>query len=142
MHLLTRLSLFNRWITIVVGVALVGVSIWATLRIKQEMIPNIELGMTTVMTIYPGASPQTVLDEVTVPVEKAILDMDGLKQTSSTSVQSLSFVIAEFDYGTDMDGVNQKISQKLEEIDLPDAVRSTHPEGLTATRSSILSISA
>ena len=42
MHLLTRLSLINRWITFVLAVALVGVSVWATLRIKQEMIPDIE----------------------------------------------------------------------------------------------------
>ncbi|HWR71293.1 MAG TPA: efflux RND transporter permease subunit, partial [Dehalococcoidia bacterium] len=132
MHLLTRLSLINRWVTIVLAVALVGFSVWATLRIKQEMIPNIELGMTTVMTIYPGASPQTVLDEATTPVEEAILDMDGLRQTSSTSVQSLSFVIAEFDYGTDMDGVNRSIERRLRDVDLPDAVRDYIPEGQTS----------
>ena len=132
MHLLTRLSLINRWITIVLAVALVGLSVWATLRIKQEMIPDIELGMTTVMTIYPGASPETVLDEATTPVEEAILGMDGLRQTSSTSVQSMSFVIAEFDYGTDMDGVNRDIERRLRDVDLPDAVRDYIPEGQTS----------
>ncbi len=132
MHLLTRLSLINRWITFLLAIALVGVSLWATLQIKQEMIPNIELGMTTVMTIYPGASPQTVMDEATTPVEKAILGMDGLKRTSSTSVQNMSFVIAEFDYGTDMKRVNESIGEKLEEIDLPDAVRNFIPEGQTS----------
>jgi HAE1 family hydrophobic/amphiphilic exporter-1 len=133
MHLLTRLSLINRWITIILGVALVGVSIWATLRIKQEMIPDIELPMTTIMTVYPGASPQTVLDQATTPVEEAILDMEGLKRTSSTSVQSMSFVILEFEYGTDMDKVNDEIiPQRLAAIDLPDAVREYTPEGQTS----------
>jgi HAE1 family hydrophobic/amphiphilic exporter-1 len=83
MHLLTRLSLINRWITFLLAIALVGVSVFATLRIKQEMIPNIELGMTTIMTVYPGASPQTVMDEATTPVEDAILGMDGLQRTTA-----------------------------------------------------------
>src|SRR5512136_1812108 len=128
MHLLTRLSLINRWITIVLATALVALSLWATFRMKQEMIPNIELGMTTIMTVYPGASPQTVMDEATTPVEEAILGMDGLNRTSSTSVQNMSFVIAEFDYGTDMKKVNESIGEKLEEINLPDAVRNYIPE--------------
>jgi len=132
MHLLTRLSLINRWITLILAVALVGASVWATLRIKQEMIPDIELGMTTIMTVYPGASPQTVMDEATVPVEEAIKGMPGLKQTSSTSVQSMSFVIAEFEYGTNMDRVNESIGEKLKEIDLPDAVSDYIPEGQTS----------
>ncbi len=131
MHLLTRLSLINRWITIVLAVALVGVSVWATLRIKREMIPDIELPMTTIMTVYPGASPQTVMDKATDPVETAIIDMDGLKRTSSTSVQSMSFVIAEFEYGTDMDKVNDEIARRLRDIDLPEAVRKYIPEGQT-----------
>jgi HAE1 family hydrophobic/amphiphilic exporter-1 len=122
MHLLTRLSLYNRWITMVLAVALVGASIWATLRMKQEMIPNIELGMTTIVTVYPGASPQTVLDQVTTPVEEAILDMDGLQRTSSTSVQNLSFVILEFDFGTNMDKVNEEIGERLTNVDLPEAI--------------------
>jgi HAE1 family hydrophobic/amphiphilic exporter-1 len=132
MHFLTKLSLYNRWITFLLGVALIGVSLWATLRMKQEMIPNIELGMTTIMTVYPGASPQMVMDEATTPVEEAILGMDGLKRTSSTSVQNMSFVIAEFEYGTNMDKVNNSIGEKLEEIDLPNAIRGYVPEGQTS----------
>jgi HAE1 family hydrophobic/amphiphilic exporter-1 len=132
MHLLTRLSLINRWITIVLAVALVGASVFFTLRIKQEMIPDIEFPMTTVMTVYPGASPQTVLDEATVPVEQALKGMDGLKQTSSTSVQSMSVVMAEFEYGTNMDKVNERIEQKLKEIELPDAARGEIAEGQTS----------
>ena len=132
MHLLTKLSLYNRWITFLLAIALVGASVFATLRIKQEMIPDIELPMTTVMTIYPGASPQTVMDQATTPVEDALLLMDGVKQTSSTSVQNLSFVIAEFDYGTNMDAVNENIRDELKNIDLPDAVRGYTPEGQTS----------
>jgi len=132
MHLLTKLSLYNRWITFLLAIALVGASVFATLRIKQEMIPDIEFPMTTVMTVYPGASPQTVMDQATTPVEDALLLMDGVKQTSSTSVQNLSFVIAEFDYGTNMDAVNENIRDELKNIDLPVAVRGYTPEGQTS----------
>ena len=129
---LTRLSLVNRWVTLLIVVVLMGVSIWATIRIKREMIPDIELPMTTIMTVYPGASPQTVMDKATAPVESAILDMDGLKRTSSTSVQSMSFVIAEFGYGTNMDAVNTEIARRLGDAELPEAVTKYIPEGQTS----------
>ncbi len=129
MHLLTRLSLVNRWITVLVALALVGVSIWATLRIKQEMIPDIEFPMTTIMTVYPGASPEAVMDEATVPVEAAVRGMAGLKATSSTSVQNMSFVMAEFEYGTDMDRVNEDIREAMAVIDFPSAISQFIPEG-------------
>ena len=81
------------------------------------------------MTVYPGASPETVMEEATVPVEEAHPGYGGLKQTSSTSVQSMSVVMAEFEYGTNMDKVNERIEQKLKEIELPDAARGEIAEG-------------
>ena len=105
-------------------------SIWATLTLKMEMIPDIELPMTSVITLYPRATPEEIMNEVTVPIEGAISDIGGLRHTISTSAEGKSFVFAEFEYGTDMDKVNETIAENLSELDLPSEVRDLDPDVL------------
>jgi len=99
-------------------------SIWATIGIKQELIPDIELPITSVVAIYPQASPEEVMNQVTKPIEEAISDIGGLEELISTSTEGSSFILVQFDFGTDMDKVNGVISQKLSELALPPEVRS------------------
>jgi HAE1 family hydrophobic/amphiphilic exporter-1 len=99
-------------------------SIWATVTIKQELIPDIELPITTVFTMYPQAPPEEVMNQVTVPIEDTVSDIGGLKHLISTSTEGSSFVLIQFEYGTDMDEVNGIISQNLSELALPPDVRS------------------
>ena len=105
-------------------------SIWAIFTLKMELIPDIEFPMTSVVTVYPRATPEEVMNEVTVPIEGIISDLGGLKHIISTSAEGKSFVFAEFEYGTDMGRVNSTISEGLSELDLPSEVRDLPPEML------------
>ncbi len=126
MHWLTKISLMNRWITLFIVLALVGVGIFATLHLQQEMIPDFELPMTTVITIYPGASPDVVVDQVTKPIEEAIARVGGQKQITSTSTDAsgvgMSVVMVQYEYGTKMGPVNDKIKTELSKLTWPQAV--------------------
>jgi len=121
---LTKLALKKKWLTYILAAIIAGVSIWATLTLKMELIPEIELPMTTVVTVYPQAQPEEVMNEVTIPVESAISGIEGLKHIVSTSSTSSSFVFAQFEYGTHMADVNAIIAGNLETINLPAEVRS------------------
>jgi HAE1 family hydrophobic/amphiphilic exporter-1 len=103
---------------------LIVASIWATVNIKQELIPDIEFPITSVVAIYPQASPEEVMDQVTKPIEDAISDISGLEEVLSTSTEGSSFLLVQFEFGTDMDEVNGVISQKLSELALPSEMRS------------------
>jgi len=105
-------------------------SIWATLTLKMELIPDIELPMTSVMTLYPRATPEEIMNDVTVPIEEVMSDLGGLKHIVSTSAEGMSFVFAEFEYGTNMGKVNSTISERLNELELPPEVRNIDPEML------------
>jgi hydrophobic/amphiphilic exporter-1 (mainly G- bacteria), HAE1 family len=111
----------NLYAFMVAALITVG-AVLATIHLKMELIPDIELPMTTVLTVYPGASPEVVTDSVTVSVEAAISQVDkdigGLKHIASTSTMGMSIVFAEFEYGTHMDKVNSLISERLSELDL------------------------
>jgi len=97
-------------------------SIWGMLQLKMEMIPDIELPFSMTVTAYPNASPEDVVDGVTVPIENAIWERwqgKGLKYLESTSADGISVVFAEFEYGTDMEEVNGIIREDIGGLDLP-----------------------
>jgi HAE1 family hydrophobic/amphiphilic exporter-1 len=124
MYWITKLALKKPWVTYILTAILVGVCLWGTITLKQELFPDIELPMTTVVTVYPQAQPQDVMDKVTIPVESAISSIKGLKHLTSTSSMNTSVVFAEFEYGTKMDRVNAIIAENLVKITLPQEVRN------------------
>lgn len=130
MSWLTKIALKKRWLTFLIAALVTLASIWATFTIRQELIPDIELPMTSVFTIYPQASPEEVMNQVTVPIEDAISDIGGLKHVYSTSTEGSSFILVQFEYGTDMDEVNGIISERLSELALPPEIRNL-PEAMS-----------
>jgi len=125
MWYLTKLGVLNRLLTILIAALLIGASIWGTLQLKTELIPDIDLPFTSIMTVYPDASPEEVVSEVTTPVEDVLWEQwkgRGLKHVSSTSASGISVVFAIFEYGTDMDNVNSAIREAIAGLDLPEEV--------------------
>jgi len=122
---LTKLALRSRVVTILLALAIAGVSIWAFLGLKVELIPDISFPYTTVVAVYPQATPDTVVNEVTAPIEKVIWDEwsgKGLKHVTSTSSAGMSLVMAEFEYGTDMTAVGNSLNEGISKLTLPQAV--------------------
>ncbi|UCC60077.1 MAG: efflux RND transporter permease subunit [Dehalococcoidia bacterium] len=122
MWYLTKLSMKSRFITIFLAALLAGASIWATFQLKLEMIPDIELPFSFVITAYPNASPEQVNDDVTVHIENAVWDRwegNGLKYLEATSADGISVVVAEFEYGTDMKQVHETIREDIGDLELP-----------------------
>ena len=122
---LTKLALGSRIATYLLALAIAGASVWAFLGLKLELIPDISLPYTTVVTVYPQATPDTVVNEVTAPIEKVILAKwygKGLKHVTSTSSAGISLVMAEFEYGTDMTKVNNDLSERINKLSIPQAV--------------------
>ena len=124
MSWLTKIAVKKRWLTIFIVAIITGASVWATLNMKLELMPDIEFPITSVITIYPQAKAEEVMEVAAVPIEEAIADIDGLKRIASTCTEGSSFTFAVFDYGTDMDRVNNIIRQRLDEIDLPEEIRN------------------
>ncbi len=131
---LTRLALRSRLVTLAIVVLLAGVSIWAIFGLKMELIPDIEFPYTTVITVYPQASPDEVASRVSTPIEEFIWERwegKSLKHVTSTSADSISVIFAEFEFGTNMDKVTDTLRQGIGELELPPEVLSfpqTNPD--------------
>ena len=121
---ITKMALKKRWVTILAAALVAGASVWAMLTLRMELIPDIEFPMTTVITIYPEAQPDEVVERVTIPVEGTAEGISGLKHVSSTSSEGSSVVFFQFEFGTNMDAVNATIAANLTQLDLPAEVRN------------------
>ena len=118
---LTQLAVSKRSVTVLITVAMLlgGVFAWASL--KQELLPDIAFPYVVVITPVPGASAQDVATAVTEPIERSVGSVPALQHIDSSSVNSLSIVVASFDYGTDVKGTTATIDANVKALGLPAA---------------------
>jgi multidrug efflux pump subunit AcrB len=121
---LTRLSLANRLIAGLVTLAIIVFGVLATLSLKQELLPSIQVPTAIVTANYPGVSPQIVADDVSTPLERALTGVSGVTKVQSTSTNGLATITVEWEYGLDADTVVGDIRNAVDGIapTLPDQV--------------------
>ena len=121
-------------------VVLVG-GIYSTLRLKIELLPDIEFPVITVSTFYPSANPNAVADDVSIPIENLVSGMRGLSRLQSVSSENLSLVIAEFEFGTNMDETEAALSRSLDGLVFPQGAQEPRLLRLTPDVFPILQLS-
>ena len=122
---LTKWALHSRLLTYILALVLAGASVWAFFGLKIELFPDISFPYTTIVTIYPQATADAVVREVTEPIEKFIWEEwsdKSLKHVTSKSTAGMSLIMAEFEYGTDMSAVTGRLNEGISGITLPAAV--------------------
>ena len=122
MSRLTELAVAKRSVTLLLafGVFMAGIFSWG--QLNQELVPNVDLPIITVLAAYPGAGATDVTEQVTKPIERAIASVPRLEHVQSTSSNSISVVVAQFSYGTDVKGTQTAIEQALGGVQLPTGV--------------------
>ncbi|WP_405374809.1 MULTISPECIES: efflux RND transporter permease subunit [unclassified Microbacterium] len=121
---LAVLSLKNRALIALITIVAAIFGGLALTNLKQELIPPIQLPQLSILTTYPGASPDVVSNDVSSPIEQAIQAVPDLESTSATSTTNASIIQASFAYGTNLATAEQKILQAINRIDdsLPDGI--------------------
>ncbi|GAA5038057.1 HAE1 family hydrophobic/amphiphilic exporter-1 [Thermocatellispora tengchongensis] len=122
MAFLTRLSLANRALMMLVALAVTALGIYAVPSLKQQLLPSLSFPQVSVLAGYPGAAPQIVEDQVTIPLEEALRGVDGVTRVTSTSREANASVQVSFEYGTDIDEAQAKVQQAADRVRLPDGV--------------------
>lgn len=103
-------------VSTIVGVLLLSLfSLVAVFSMPIQMKPNMDRPIIRIQTVYPGAAPPEVEQQITDKLEEQISSVEGLRKLSSTSRDSLSQIEMEFEWGVDRDArfvdVLQKVSQ-------------------------------
>ena len=122
MSRLTELAIAKRSVTLLLAVALfiAGISAWGSL--KQELLPDINFPVITVIAPYPGVGASDVANQVTKPIERSISSVPRLSALSSSSANSIAIVVAQFQFGTDVKEARSTIEQNVQAAGLPKAV--------------------
>lgn len=130
---------FAVWIlTVIVAVA----GLYSGLSMKQETIPNINIPFLSVTAVYPGAAPEGVVQDVTVPLEQRLRNVDGVKTVTSTSMENAANIAMEFDYGTDLDQATAAVREALNEVKLPDEAQKPTISKFSMSSFPVVSLSA
>jgi heavy metal efflux system protein len=119
---LLRFALRQRFVTVLAGITLIGLGLWAFQQLKIEAYPDISDTQVVVVTLFPGRAAEEVEQQVTVPIERALNSVPNVIARRSRTIFGLSVVELTFAYGTDDYFARQVVLEKLRDADLPDNV--------------------
>ena len=122
MSRLSELAVAKRSVTLLLafGLFVAGISAWGSLQ--QELLPNIDFPIVTVVTTYPGVGAEDVAEQVAKPIERSVGGVARLESLQSTSADSIALVVAQFSFGTDVKETVASIQENLARAGLPASV--------------------
>ncbi len=112
----------------------------AYLQLPRESSPEIKQPYIFVTTVYPGVSAKDIENLVTRPLEEEIEGLEGIRQMTSTSQQSLSFVMVEFTSDISVEIALRKVRERVDvaKTQLPDDVEEPAVQELSSSSWPIL----
>ncbi len=119
---LTKFVLKRPITTVLAVLCLIVFGLTSVFSAKMELTPEMNFPMLMITSVYAGASPEDVNDLITGPIEDSVGTLSGVKSVQSISQESISIVILEYEYGTDIDQAYDDLKQKMDILDLPDDV--------------------
>ena len=107
----------RRPVTSLMMILIIVVLGWISLsRLPIDLYPDIEVPVIGVITTYPDAGPFEVENLVTRPMESVMGTVNNVKNISSISSRGSSIVIAEFDWGINMDFASLDVREKVDQV--------------------------
>jgi len=123
---LATASLANRSVVGLLTVLIVGSGLLSLTSLKQELLPSFEVPQASIVTPYPGASPEIVDAQISSLIEDEVRTLNNLVTVRSTSSANLSVVRVEFDFGTTTATVEEELNRVIANLkdSLPSDVSS------------------
>ncbi|MFS0840865.1 efflux RND transporter permease subunit [Paenibacillus sp. 1P03SA] len=136
-----RYSLNNKLVIWLLTILVTAAGIYAGLSMKQETLPNLEVPVLTVTTVYPGAAPEEVADRITGPLEQKVRSLDGVDVVSSTSMENVSSIVMEYSYKKDMDKAASEVKEAVADFVLPGGAQETKVSKININAFPVVSLS-
>ena len=121
---LSDLSIQRPIFASVMMLALVTLGVFSYKRLAVDMFPDVEIPVVTIVTKFPGASPESVEREVSKRIEEAVNPIAGVKKVLSISRESVSTVVVQFQLEVKLNDGAQEARAKIA------AIRGELPEGI------------
>lgn len=92
----------------------IGILAYTTLPVN--LLPDIDIPTVAVSISYPGAGPESMVDQVAKPVEDQIITINGVKHITSNSNEGFAVFIIEFQSDISVDRALQDVRDKVNAV--------------------------
>lgn len=116
-------SLSNRFAIMLMVLLVILGGVYASFKMKLELLPDTEPPMMTITTTMPGATPDTIMKEVSNPIDEEIRGMADVTSVKTESLANASLVTVKFDDQTDLDKVEQELQKTLQKMSFAEGVQ-------------------
>lgn len=140
---LPRFSVNQSLFINLVSVIIIIIGIIVLMGMNREIFPNVAFDVVSITANYTGATPSDVEKLITVPIEKEIKEVDGIKEINSTSATSVSMVYVKIDPDEpDKQKVIRDIQSAVDRVkDLPKDVDDPIVTEITSKQYPIIEVS-
>ncbi|GAA5097145.1 hypothetical protein GCM10023260_06750 [Bartonella acomydis] len=107
-----RRSVFTFVLNAMIMIA--GISAWLNVDVRE--LSDVDTPVTTIITLFTGASAETIDREVTKVIEDAVARVSGVKTISSTSYFGISRVEVNLNVGVDLNIAASDIRDVLSRV--------------------------
>jgi len=136
-----RFSLNNKFALWIMTIIVVAAGLYAGLTMKQETIPDINVPVISVTTIYPGAAPDEVAEQVTRPIEQRLRNLNGVDLLQSMSMENVSSLFIQYDYEKDMKEALEEAREAVDSVKLPEGASKPTLSRITINAFPVLAVS-
>jgi multidrug efflux pump subunit AcrB len=123
---LPRLAIENHQFTTILVTLLVLSGVVSFMTMPRSEDPLVSPPGATTVVIYPGATPEDIEELIVDPIEKAINEIEDIKELNGWAEDNLAIVEVEFEGGSDADEKYSDVVQKV------NSIRSSLPNGITS----------
>ncbi|MCK9378547.1 MAG: efflux RND transporter permease subunit [Candidatus Moranbacteria bacterium] len=112
----------NFRVVILLIILISGWGMYSFLQLPRESNPEVKIATAIISASYPGVPPSDMEELVTKKIETAISGVSGINKITSTSANSSSTVVVEFDADQNIDEAIRRLRDKLPAIrnDIPE----------------------
>lgn len=111
----------NFRVVILLIILISGWGIFSFFQLPRESNPEVKIATAVIMDTYPGVAPSDIEELVTKKIETDISGVSGINKITSTSSNSFSKVVVEFDANQNVDDAVRRLRDQLPAIrqDIP-----------------------
>ncbi len=116
MFRLSTTSLANRSVIGLLTILITAAGLISLGSLKQELLPSFEVPQASIVTSYPGASPEVVDAQVSSIIEDEARVLKNIVNVTSTSRANVSVVRVEFDFGVSTAQVEEELNRVVAKV--------------------------
>lgn len=111
---LAQISVNRPVTTAMIFIAMIVLGLVSMSLLGLDLLPDLEIPVISVLTVYEGAGPEEVETLITKPMEESLSTISGVDEVISVSKEGLSAVTLKFDWGEKIDEIANDVREKVD----------------------------